>query len=230
MTVLPEIIGSQVGQGRLLAKDNRDRKYLLPKIPQAKVITSRYWNTPPAYDQGYTSQCVAYAGVRYLASGPIMNRPLPFEELYRQCQDLDEWEGSDYDGTSVRALFKALKARGLVGEYRWAFECEPIIDHVLTHGPVVMGTTWTDEMANPTMWGYITLGDLSDVAGGHAWTIIGVNRKRRNPDGTMGAARAVNSWGTGWGFDSGRFWVTFGDLDKLIKADGEACVATEIKI
>ena len=40
--------------------------------------------------------------------------------------------------------------------------------------------------------------------------------------------RAVNSWGEGWG-QRGRFWLTFGDLDKLIKADGEACVAIETK-
>lgn len=216
------------GHGRRRAADPNDKKYLLAPVPEAKLVTYRYWNTPPAYDQGSTSQCVAYSGARYLATGPIMNRPPPFEELYKECQRRDEWPGEDYDGTSVRALFKVFKDRGLVSEYRWAFDAETVVDHVLTRGPVVMGTTWNDEMANPTVWGYVTLGDLSELAGGHAWLVFGANRKRRNPDGTLGAVRAMNSWGSGWA-QQGRFWVTFGDLDRLVKADGEACVATEKK-
>ncbi len=218
----------RTGHGRRRSKDERDLKYLMPQRREATDIIERYWWSPRAYDQGATSQCVAYSGVRYLTSGPICNKPIPFEELYLECQRLDEWEGEDYDGTSVRALFKALKGRGLVSEYQWAFEVGPVIDHILTVGPVEMGTAWTDEMANPTLWGYVTLGNLDEASGGHAWCIIGANRKKRNPDGTFGAVRAVNSWGTGWG-DNGRFWLTFNDLDKLIKFEGEAAVATEIR-
>lgn len=220
----------QTGLGRLASKDERDHGHLMPRLAAAKVYTERYWWTPPAFDQGATSMCVAYAGVRYLMSGPVLNKPIPFEELYKQCQDLDEWDGDNYDGTSTRGLMKSLQARGLVGEYTWAFEAGPIIDHVLTAGPVVVGTTWTDEMSNPTLKGYITISDLNDEsAGGHEWCIVGANRKKRNPDRTVGAVRAVNSWGKGWGTQSGKFWVTFRDLDILIKHDGEACVATEIK-
>lgn len=222
------IIGDLTGHGRILSKDDRDLNHLMPLRAEARGINERYWWSPPAYDQGATSQCVAYSGVRYLTSGPVRNKPIPFDELYRQCQELDEWEGSDYDGTSVRGLMKAFKARGLVSEYSWAFELAPVIDHLLTVGPVEMGTTWSDEMANPTIWGYVTLSDIDESTGGHAWCIIGASRKRKNPDGTVGAVRAVNSWGTGWG-DRGRFWLTFHDLEKLIKADGEAAVATEIK-
>jgi C1A family cysteine protease len=39
----------------------------------------------------------------------------------------------------------------------------------------------------------------------------------------------VNSWGPGWG-QNGRAWITFKDLDRLIKAEGEAAVAMEMKL
>ena len=70
-------------------------------------------------------------------------------------QALDEWPGEDYDGTSVRAFYKWLKVKGFITEYRWAFDCETVINHVLGIGPVQMGTIWDESMSNPDRWGYI---------------------------------------------------------------------------
>jgi C1A family cysteine protease len=39
----------------------------------------------------------------------------------------------------------------------------------------------------------------------------------------------INSWGSDWG-QGGRAWITFENLDKLIKLQGEAAVATEIRV
>lgn len=221
---------SQIAFGRRVSKDENDKRYAMQRVPRAKAITSRYWWTPDAYDQGSSSMCVAYSGVRYLTTAPINNRPIDFPELYRECLLNDEWPGEDEEGgTSVRGLFKVLKSKGAVSEYRWAFEAEPVIDHLLTRGPVVFGTYWSEEMSHARRDGYLTLGKLENVQDGHAWCAIGANRNRRNPDGTRGAIRAVNSWGTGWG-DHGRFWVSFRDVDRLIKLDGEACVAMEVKL
>lgn len=219
---------SGIGLGRLVAKDERDRAHVMPRRAAANAVTSRYWYTPAAFDQGSTSQCVAYAGVRYLVSAPVYNARLDFRALYKACQTVDEFPGENYEGTTVRALFKTFQARGLVSGYQWALDAEPVIDHLLTAGPVVMGTAWTDAMANIGADGYVTVGSIGVNGGGHAWCAIGANRKRRNPDGTIGAVRAVNSWGIGWG-DKGRFWCSLADIDRLIKADGEACVAKEIK-
>lgn len=214
------------GLGRRVAPDSRDRAFLLSRPSAAVLPVSRYWWSPGAEDQGSTSECVAYAGIKYLMSGPLTNdAPMPHTRLYQECQKIDEWPGEDYDGTSVRALFKVLQRVGLVKEYRWAFDQETVVAQVLGRSPVVMGTTWTEGMFWPDKDGYIR--PIGRYAGGHAWTIVGANRNRRNPDGSMGAVRMVNSWGRDWG-EGGRAWITFHDLDWLIKDWGEACCATEI--
>jgi len=222
------------GLGRRVSKDARDHEYLIPKRSTAAATwTSRYWAAAGGVlDQGATSQCVAYSGVKYLQAAPVMNKQLGAADcpkLYKDCQRIDEWPGENYDGTSVRALFKVLKSLGYVSEYRWAFDAETIVNHVLLTGPVVMGTVWTLDMFMPRKRNYYITPTGPDQ-GGHAWLIIGANRKKENPadaGGGYGAVRMINSWGAGWG-DKGRAWISFRDLDKLIKADGEACVAKEV--
>jgi C1A family cysteine protease len=207
-------------------------RYAMPDMRrEAEAVSYRYWlSRGVAYDQGDTSQCVAYSGVRYLITHPICNKPLPFKPLYTECQRSDEWSGEEpeYEGTSVRALFVVLKRRGLVSEYRWGSNAETVVAHLLTRGPVVMGTDWTREMFMPDRWGYIT--DDGPNEGGHAYLLIGANRKKVHPlTGEVGAVRLINSWGPNWGAQAGKAWMSFATLERLIKADGEAAVATEIK-
>jgi C1A family cysteine protease len=144
-------------------------------------------------------------------------------------QKLDEWPGEDYEGTSVRAFYKWLKSKGFITEYRWAFDCETVVNHVLGVGPIQMGTIWDESMSNPDRWGYIAPNTSNTDDSGHAWIIVGANRDARNPDGTRGRVTMVNSWGINWG-RRGRAFITFEDLEALIKLDGEAAVATEIKV
>lgn len=215
------------GLGRLSQPDERDKKYLLPRNAAAKSLTQRYWTAFPAMDQGGTSQCVGYSGYQWLTASPVRNMPkFEPENLYYAAQDVDEWPGTNYEGTSVRALFKVLKARGLVAEYRWAFDAETVIDHLLTRGPVVVGTDWTTGMFMADKEGYID--DIGSASvGGHAYLLIGANRNRKKKNGTKGAVRVLSSWGTKWA-DGGRAWLSFKALDELIKRNGEACTATEI--
>jgi len=172
-------------------------------------------------DQGRTSQCVAYACTKWLTTSPVINRPVDPAALYHEAQLLDVWEGENYDGTSVRAGMKALQRRGLISEYRWATAAEDVISYVLESGPVVMGTTWTSGLSMPDRRGFISFD--GDNLGGHAWLIVGASRK-------LGAVRMINSWGSRWGNEGGRAWVSFEDLDRLIQDWGEAAVATEVRV
>lgn len=225
---MSELSGELSGLGRRASTDHRDRNYLLPHRPEAAQREHRYWATKPPLDQGDTPQCVGYAGYQWLTSYPISNVPkFTPTDLYHQAQLADEWPGENYDGTSVRGLFKALKNDGYVSEYRWASDVAAIVDHLLTVGPVVMGTIWTYGMFMADNEGFIDDVD-GEVAGGHAYLLIGASRSKMSSHG-VGAVRIFNSWGSNW-CDGGRAWLSFKALDWLLHQDGDACAANEIKL
>lgn len=212
--------------GRLVQKDERNRNYALPKL--APTRRSRFWHAGQVLDQGDTPQCVGYAGWGWLAAGPTTNRPsFTPTDLYRWAQELDEWPGTNYDGTSTLGLMKALKQKGYVGEYRWAFDAATVVAWVLEQSPIVVGTSWFMDMFTPDRMGFLE--PTGEDVGGHEWLIIGADLDERCPDGGQGAVRMVNSWGRGWA-DHGRAWVSIKDLDFLIKHDGEAVTPLEIKV
>jgi C1A family cysteine protease len=219
------------GLGRIAKPDARDHKYLLPKRSVADAPIYKYWMaTSPVLDQGPTSQCVIYATDKFLTAYPVKNKGFltaqERERVYKEVQKLDEWDGEDYDGTSVRGSMKYLQSVGLVSEYRWAFDLETALAHLLTTGPLIMGTDWYEEMFATDAKGYVKV--VGEVMGGHSYVAIGANRSKKNPDGTQGAVQCINSWGPKWGAN-GRFWLSFRDFDKLIKAQGEAATPTELR-
>lgn len=217
-----------IGLGRLAPPDrDQDEKYLLPRRSKvAENVRRKVWTAATVLDQGNTSQCVAFSTRQWLRASPVRQEmPMTEFEFYKQCQKVDEWPGENYDGTSLRASFKVLKRLGLLGEYRWAFDIEPMIVHLLTKGPMTVGTDWTADAGQDDRWGYIWFGGNSD--GGHAYLIIGADRERKNPDGTKGAFRIVNSWGRGWA-QAGRAWITFKEMSMLMKNYGEAAATTEL--
>jgi hypothetical protein len=207
--------------------DRRNLDFPVPKLTTARLW--RFWTGGPVLDQGATPQCVGYAGWGWLRGGPVINKDLPFtpSDLYHWAQERDEWPGEDYEGTSTLGLMKALKDKGYISEYRWALDAETLVAWVLENGPVVVGTNWYMDMFTPDRWGFIS--PAGENVGGHEWRIVGASRTRQCPDGTTGAVRMINSWGTGWG-QNGRAWVSITDLDRLIKEDGEAVTAPELKL
>ncbi len=215
------------GLGRVAVTDLRDHQYKVSLPKKATDIPYKFYPTGPILDQDQTSQCVIYSGEQFLRTGPISNKKLPDRyTTYKACQAIDEFpfDGDD-DGTSVRALFKLYQNFGYITEYNWAFSANTIVEYVLQESPMVLGTIWTDSMFNVDKYGFIHVD--GNVVGGHAYMIKGVNREYKCPDGSTGAIRICNSWGTTWGYH-GLAWMSIKDLDILMKEDGEAAVAKEI--
>lgn len=214
--------------GRRRATDDRDKAYSLKQIQAQKAagIDSRYWNANGYWgDQGDNPWCVEYAWCHLLEDGPITQSGLlkfinGHGEIYHAAQEIDEWPGVDYDGTSVRAGAKVLQAKGIISNYYWAFNVQTIIDFILTTGPVVMGTNWYYKMFFPNSKTGIIEPD-NVLAGGHAYVLNGFNRK-------TGLFRLKNSWGRGWG-KKGHAFIHRDVVDDLVKDWGEACCATELK-
>jgi hypothetical protein len=212
------------GLGRLPAADERDASYPVARLLSAvvDVPVMRYW-WPAGWwgNQGTTSQCVAYAWTHWLKDGPVGqpdHEPRP-AELYHEAQLVDEWPGTDYDGTSVRAGAKVLRGAGLVTSYWWATTADDVATTVLTIGPVVVGTVWLEGMFTPRRDDGWRLRPRGAVAGGHAYLLNGYSAR-------SGMFRVKNSWGREWG-DRGYARLHIGDLARLLADDGEACIALE---
>lgn len=153
------------------------------------------------------------APVTHAGKAPIVDPAA----LYREAQGLDEWEGEDYDGTSVRAGAKALQKRGWVAEYRWAKNWSDIEYALMNLGPLVVGTLWTLGMCEPDGNGRIRT--EGPEVGGHAYVLNGLNLK-------SGLLRIKNSWGPEYG-RGGHAYIGITEWRDLWADGGEACLAVE---
>lgn len=204
--------------GRDFLPDVRDRRFAMPRLKSRR--RSRTWRTGPTQDQLDQPACVGFAWFHWFLCQPIRQYPIAPLGIYRFAQFFDEWEGVDYEGTSVRGAAKALTHSGHIGEYRWAFSIEALIDHVLERGPVVLGTNWYAGMSDPNDESLIR--PTGELEGGHAYLCHGVDLRR-------GRAKLQNSWGGYYG-NSGKVAIALDDLEVLLDQDGEACTATELKV
>jgi hypothetical protein len=173
-------------------------------------------------DQGATPQCVAYSCANWLSCLPIrtiVDTPAYEQALYDRAQQIDEWPGENYEGTSVRAGFKVLQEQGHLPNYVWAQSEMDIFEFVATTGPVVMGTDWYSDMFNPDAEGY--LNPTGNVVGGHAWLIYGVEQD---------FYYMQNSWGQ-WGiWNTGTAKIRRADVAFLLYSQGEAGAGSEVPI
>ena len=217
-----------LGLGRIRVEDDRDKEFLMSSsVPKDTKKTFKYW-CPNLWwgNQGNTPQCVGYSWTHWLAEGPktqygiIQKKGMPFNPstLYYEAQRVDDWIGEDYAGTSVRAGAKVLRTHGFISAYYWAWTVDDIINSLLTLGPVVVGTNWTEGMFYPSEEHIIF--PTGKIAGGHAYLLDGISLKK-------GLIRIKNSWGRAWG-NKGFAYISIDDVDTLIRANGEACIATEI--
>lgn len=89
------------------------------------------------YDQGEEGACVGFG----ISRAQTMRNRVTYDAfwLYDEARKVDEWEGEDYDGTSVNAGLKVAHAQGLkrqasgvvaeadgISAYRWATTVEEV--------------------------------------------------------------------------------------------------------
>jgi hypothetical protein len=194
-----------------------------PSITPTKPLTSKYWGDNVWWgNQLNTPMCVGYAWSHWISDGPVVHSGIqpvvPPDLIYREAQKVDEWPGENYDGTSVRGAAKYLKSVSKITSYYWAFDVNTLIITVLNIGPVVVGTNWYYNMFYPVN-GVISIGGY--LAGGHAYVINGVDIVKQQ-------FRIKNSWGKNWGVQ-GHAYISFNDMSRLIRENGEVCLATEVR-
>jgi hypothetical protein len=215
--------------GRLHAPDPQDCDHMLRAImgeaPPA-LPPYKYWAFfDQPLDQGREGSCVGHGWKHFLMAEPIrVSRPNVDPTaitIYHEAQKVDEFPGEDYEGTSVRAGAKYLQSRGIIGEYRWAFDLRTLAEFVLLTGPVVVGMNWYSSMDSPDAQGVVRITNGARIRGGHCWLILGRNEKKA-------MSECLNSWGIRFA-KKGRFYVPDEYMERLIKENGEACSTVELK-
>jgi hypothetical protein len=227
-----------LGLGRKKAPDDRDKRFAISAVEPKQ--DRRMWPMRYAWlDQNGWPHCVGYSWTHWAADAPVLQPNIVADanyadQLYFECQKVDEWPGENYDGTSVRAGTKVLQARGLIQSYRWAWDANTVVSTVINEGPVVMGSDWYAGMSKPR-YDSVTqrywLEMTGSYQGGHAYILNGAVILRRS-DGSWDLdksfVRMKNSWGRAWAFN-GHARMSFRVLEELIQADGEACLAIEVQ-
>ncbi|MGH3428499.1 MAG: hypothetical protein ACRDQZ_13180 [Mycobacteriales bacterium] len=231
--------------GRIYAPDPNDYhvKGIMPR--GAIVVVSRSWGFgyKPHLDQGSVSACVGFSATNLILGSPVIGgvkklgietiggkSPSDFAlDVYHTAQTVDEFPGNSYEGTSVRAGQKVLQAQGRLKKYYFANSAAEARDFLIQFGPVIFGTTWYERMFTPDAHGYLI--PEGDVAGGHAYLVLGFSKSRN-------AFRMMNQWwepdpNTGklveWG-EGNRAWLKFEHADILIQQNGECACPTELKL
>lgn len=198
--------------------DSRDRDYpmALRLVAAAAPPKSRYWYPGQAtLDQGSLGACVGFTGANWMQNSPVRDKVgnQTGIDLYRACKQIDGIP--DVEGTYARALLKVLQGQGRVGRYLWAQNPTDIKNWVLTTGPVMVGTAWTESMFTPDANGYLTV--AGNEVGGHEYLIRGYSADRD-------AYLCRNSWGADWGIHKGSSWYGRGGEFLLKRADLEKLV------
>lgn len=209
--------------------DERSRAYPVRTVGQRATRSYTWALGQDVLDQGNQGSCVGHAFSHELEARPSVVADVDPRGIYFEAQKIDEWEGGAYDGaspfyegTSILAGAKTVKAMGHYREYRWAFSVDDLAYAVGHEGPGVLGVTWTTDMFRPDENGYIWPTGL--FAGGHAILANGVNLKRRE-------FLLPNSWGPEWSTIQwgaqtlhGYCKVTFEAMAAMLEDNGEACV------
>jgi len=189
------------------------------------------WNPGPVLDQGREGACVGFGWAAELQASPVPVKNVSnatARQLYLEAKKVDEWEGENYEGTSVLAGAKVVKSKGFIGSYRWCFGVNEVRDSVLTLGPVVIGINWYQNMYRARPSGLVEVGGA--LVGGHCILLTGYHpRMRIKGEGwwkRYDVFRWRNSWGPSYG-NNGTAYIKTGDLADLLGQDGEACVPVQ---
>lgn len=202
---------------RIVQFDERSRDFPITSIIDETKPRTRWWRHTAKLDQGKEGACVGFAWAHELNASPIEVSGMDdafAQRLYKRAQQIDEWPGEDYSGTSVLAGAKAVGELGYLDEYRWAFGIDDVLLTLSHFGPVILGVNWYSGMYTPDGNQYIRPSGY--LAGGHAIMAIAYSHEAQE-------IWLLNSWGRDWGWD-GLCRMRVSDVVRLLNEKGEACV------
>lgn len=209
--------------GRHVRHDPRSRAFPMHENPSG-LVSKRHISNTPVLDQGQLGSCTGNAGTKCLSYEPFWDgvpKDVTLDEdyavkLYSANTKADDYPGqypptdTGSDGVTTASV---LKTWGLISGYLHGFSLLSTLT-ALAATPVILGTEWLEDMFNPNSDGSLQVSGA--VAGGHEYVLDELDVENRR-------VWIQNSWSADWGQD-GRAWLSFADLDKLLKAEGDCTV------
>lgn len=213
---------------RIKQFDSKSRRYGVSQLlPESLPLRSFTWKGGEVLDQGEEGACVGFGWAAMLSAYPKpvsgIDDNFAKNEIYEEAKTVDEWPGTDYEGTSVLAGAKVVQSLGYISSYHWAFSIEELLRAVAYGGPVVVGVNWYEGMVNPRTSALIKA--EGDILGGHCVCVRGVSLRSILPGEKRGlpVVRIRNSWGSSYG-RRGDVFLPIEDMEKLLKEQGECCL------
>lgn len=145
------------------------------------------------------------------------------QALYRRAQELDEWPGEDYSGSSVLAAMKAGQERDLWDGYAWSFGTRDIAQSILDNRPVGVGVPWLSGMFETEPDGRVVVTG-SNTGQGHALAVFGIVDEVSGRPGPWFCWQNSQSADYGDPARPGVGYVHHTDLARLLRGVGEAAI------
>lgn len=206
--------------------DRRSEAFLFSAVPMCSTLTARpsILRTKSEWlNQGQEGACTGFGEehARALSPYPQATSNQMARDVYYLARRQDEWEGEDYEGSSVNGAMKAARLMGLIKEWKWAKTTAEARHGVSYHGAGELGVWWWTGMFDTDERGFIHPTGYKE--GGHALAYAGY----RIIDGQV-AHRLENSWGPDWG-DNGGAWITEFNFNMLLTDHGELAFPTKVR-
>lgn len=206
--------------------DPKSNMYLMAVTPMCASLAEResvmrrkaLW-----LDQGQEGACTGFGEehVQALSPYPQQTSNEIAREVYHGARREDEWEGEDYEGSSVNGAMRAARTMGRISAWRWAKTLPEARHGTSYHGAGELGVWWYTGQFDTDTEGFIHV--TGQKEGGHALAYAGYQPWR----GTR-RYRLENSWGTSWG-DNGGCWLVEEDFMQLLSDDGELAFPTKVR-
>lgn len=212
--------------------DERNNRYLvrdhLAATSTADWDTSTWWTPGPVLDQGREGACCGFAAAGEAAASPVRQPRVTDAtalQLYRRAKEIDEYEGVDYDGTSVRAALLVGREYGWWGSFYWSKNMDELRVG-LDFGPVDIGVRWKSSMYDTDAEGVVDTSGFE--VGWHSILITGYSPRygrARKP-----RFRWRNSWGPSYGRNGSGYIAPDALEAELFDAGGEAGVVLDRRL
>lgn len=202
-----------------LRRDPRSLSYkIVDHFGVSKTLRTRTWSLSMQLDQGVIPGCTGWSATQIQLTTPRIWFGLNDQSAlawYYEAQRNDEWDGEDYEGSSVLGACQAGIKKGYLNAYYWATTLDEIRHGVSQYGPMQIGSRWMTGMMEPDsdFWVYPT----GSEEGGHAYELGAYNE----PGDYFWI---YQTWGGLWG-DRGKARIRAEDLGSLVlDGTGEAAL------